>query len=149
MAYDISVTFNNEQGEPDTRDLSWNGKEEKLKNKQLLEAQKAKERNQALVQGLAFNLGKQVFMSAVGRYGQYTGDYITQNKINNAFTLIGFVSALATGNPLVIAGTAIDTAFRIADFNSKVAQANIEAQGLQDLGGISATQRSRGTGSKI
>lgn len=143
----ISVTFDNEQAQAESRDLSWNGKEQA--NKDLTDSKKIIERNKAIVDGLVFNLGRQVFMSGLGRYGQYTGDYITQNKINNAFTMVSFIGAFATGNPLAIAGAVIDFGFRIADFNAKVTQSNIEAQGIQDLGGISATARSRGSGSKI
>lgn len=143
----ISVTFDNEQAQADNRDLSWNGKDQGSKD--LKDSQKIADRNSALVNGLVFNLGKQVFMSSIGRYGQYTGDYLAQNKINNAFTMVGFIGAFATGNPLAIAGAVIDVGFRLADYGVKVTQSNIEARALQDLGGISATLRSRGTGGKV
>ena len=147
MAYDINVTFNNDKESVDSRDLSWAGKDQQ--DKDIANTKKQVSKNASLTNGLAFGAGRQIFMNAVGRYGSYTGDYMAQNKINNAFSILGVAAALYTMNPLAIAAVSIDTAFKILDYNVDVTKSNIEAEALQNLAGISAVNRSRGGGGKV
>lgn len=147
MAYDISVTFNNDKETGESRDLSWNGKDQKPIN--LADTRKVAEKANTVSSGLLFNAGKQVVMGMIGRYGNYTGDFMTTNKLNAAMNIGQMAAAVLTGNPIAIAQVTIDTAFKMADYSMMVTKSNKEAENIQNLAGISAVSRSRGSGGKV
>jgi hypothetical protein len=134
--------------EQDERDLSWKGSDQKRKDPTQPRSSVLNFKN--LVQGgYAFNLGRQVFTTATGRIGQYTGNYLIQNRVNNALTSLSILGALASGNPTAIISATIQIGVTMADFNMKITQANIEAEGIQKLTNISTTLRSRGSGPRL
>jgi len=147
MAYDIAVTFNNDKESADSRDLSWNGKDQRPIS--ISDTRKIADKANTISGGLLFNAGKQVLMGMIGRYGNYTGDFMTANKLNNMMNVGQIAAALISGNPVAIVQTAIDTAFKVADYSLMVTKSNKEAENIQNLAGISAVNRSRGGGGKV
>lgn len=143
----IVVEFGSDP-EPEERDLSWKGQDQKRKDATGPKGSVLNFKN--LVQGgYAYNLGRQVFTSATGRVGQYTGNYILQNQINNVLTGITLATGVLSGNPVAVIGSLVQIGISAIDLNTKITQSNVEAGSIQRLTGISATLRSRGGGLKI
>jgi hypothetical protein len=138
--------------EQEERDLNWKGQDQKRKDTTGAKGSVLTFKN--LIQGgYAYNLGRQVFTTVTGRIGQYTGNYMIQNQINNVLSGITIIGGIAggviAGNPIAVASAILQIGITAADFNQKITVANIEAEGIQKLTNISTALRSRGAGSRL
>ena len=103
----------------------------------------------ALASGFGFQIARTGITTITGRIGEYTGNYLQQNQVNNLFNGASLIGGLITGNPVVTVMTLFNTAVQMADFQAGLAKANQEAEGLSKLVGTSVYNRSRGNGGRV
>lgn len=146
---EIKVVFANQPNglENDTR---WNAPEQKN------EAQPSHHVNQTkdvLMTQYAFDLGKRIAIQGISRIGAYTGNYITQNQINNIanLTSIGAQVAvgIATGNPLPVVSAVLSLGASYIDYTVSIEKSNIQSDIMLKLTGNSSFNASRTRGRKI
>jgi hypothetical protein len=143
----IVVEFGSDP-QKDDRDLNWKGADQQRQDNGQPKQSVLNFKN--LVQnGYAYNAGRQIFTTATGRIGSYTGNYILQNQVNNILAGVSIIGGLASGNPTAVISGLIQIGTTIADFNVKISQANVEASSIQQLTGISTASRSRGRGARL
>jgi hypothetical protein len=130
----------------DQRDLSWSGNEQK--DQTIQQTQQVKQKDGLISQGLFLSLGKSVFSQIAGRIGTYTGDYMIQNNINNLLNAGTTIAAVVTLNPVAIGLTILSLTANVTDYQMKVVQSNTQSEALARLTGTSASNRSRGSGSR-
>ena len=145
----ITVYFGNDL--PDGGDDShWNSPIEQNK---AMPTQHTSQIKQMLNTGFVFNLGRQGFSIATGRIGAYTGDYITQNKVNNAIAVAGLLSSIAlsvaTANPLPVISSGIGLATSAIDYEQSVRLANAKAGILSQITNTTVIGKGRGSGQRL
>lgn len=145
----ITVYFGNDL--PDGGDDShWNIPIEQNK---AMPTQHTSQIKQMLNTGFVFNLGRQGFSIATGRIGAYTGDYITQNKVNNAIAVVGLLSSIAlsvaTANPLPVISSGIGLATSAVDYEQSVRLANAKAGILSQITNTTVIGKGRGSGQRL
>ena len=102
------------------------------------------------VKGAAyFNMGKTLALGSIARIGSATGDYYTQNQINNVMSLSTYGFAIATGGVAGAIYTAVDLGFKTYDFNLQKQKADIQTNLYRQQIGLSAISGSRYKGRKI
>lgn len=52
---------------------------------------------------IAIRMGQQALSYAIGNYGNLTGDYVTQERIQAGIEMIGLATTMITGGPIGIA----------------------------------------------
>jgi len=146
----ITVYFGNEPKEQFGEDKHWNAPYQK--NEAQPEPHTSQLR-QIVNTGFAFNMGRQAFSVATGRVGAFTGDYITQNKINNALAITGLLSSVGmsvmTGNPLPIVSTLASVGINAMDYDLQVRLANAKVGILSQIVNTAVISKGRGGGQKI
>jgi hypothetical protein len=96
-----------------------------------------------------FNMGKTLALGSIARIGSATGDYYTQNQINNVISLSTYGFAIASGGVAGAVYTAVDLGFKIFDFNLQRQKADIQTNLYRQRIGLSAISGSRYKGRKI
>ena len=146
----ITVYFGNEPSEDIGSDKHWNAPSQRNEAQPQAHTSQLK---QMINTGFAFNMGRQAFSVATGRVGAYTGDYVTQNKINNAMAFGGLLAtvglSIATGNPLPVLSTMASLGINAVDYEWQVRQANAKAAMLGALTNTSASSKGRGSGQRL
>ena len=81
--------------------------------------------------------------------GAYTGDRLTQRKVQTALTFVQYGVGVAVAGPIGIAYAVGDLAFRGASFEIARSRDNQKARFLRDLSGNNARNQSRSSGEKL
>lgn len=92
---------------------------------------------------------KNIFQSGLGRIGSYTGDYVTQNKINTGIGNLATLGALATMNIAAIGAVVANTTFKMLDQNLQIRKAEVETEYYKRSIGLSSYKQSRYGGKKV
>lgn len=137
-----------------------NVENEDLANQQDKLFQKQRERRIAIASTFAsqmVNQGKEMIRYSLSRYGDRTGDYVKQSNINESLEILGsisniaggFVTSVATMNPIPAIMSAISTTIKISqNLNDKYYtswKAEKDRQLLLARSGNGTTNGSRGT----
>ena len=81
--------------------------------------------------------------------GSYTGDRLTQRRINTALTFAQYGIGIAVAGPIGFAYIAGDLAYRIANERIEVSKQNQISGYLRNLSGNNARNQSRSSGEKL
>ena len=87
---------------------------------------------------IAVQIAKKVGYGVASRIGSYTDRYLTTNKINMAFSIVGGIASFAASPYLFLAQAAVSTAFSIADDIIATNSANAQSAYVRELAGISS-----------
>lgn len=68
--------------------------------------------------------GKKVLQNAISQYGNLTGDYISQRRIDNMIKIAGYVSTIAVGGVVGAIAVGSDIVLSIANHSVEVAKSN-------------------------
>lgn len=146
----ITVYFGNEPEVSSDADTHWGSP---IERNNAMPSGHTNQIKQMLNTGFVFNLGRQGFNIATGRIGSYTGDYITQNKVNNALAITGILStialSIATANPLPIVSSGISLATSAMDYEQSVRIANAKAGILSQITNTTVIGKGRGSGQRL
>jgi len=147
---EIKVVFADDAIGQTSGDTHWNAPEQQHQTQGMLGS---KTKQGALALGtIGYQLGITGLTTVAGRVGNYTGNVIAQNKLNNgmfAAQIAGTLVMAASGNPIPLIMTAFQTAVKASDYTMEMTKQNTATAALRDLVGTSATKRSRTPGSKI
>ena len=80
--------------------------------------------SQGAINTAIISAGKQVMMNSVTQYHNFTGDYHTQQQLNNALSLGADIAIIAKGGPIGL--IAVGTKHAVAIGGSFVAQAQAD-----------------------
>lgn len=139
----ITIYFGNEPSEEYNVDTHWNAAGEQ---NTALPSRKVTQLKQLAQNKLTYDFARSTYRGVVDRVAAYTGDYITGNKLNNIATVADGIVAIASGNGLAFA---IQAGLQMADYAVKVGQADMRAETLRNLVGLTSTNRSRSSGGKL
>lgn len=81
--------------------------------------------------------------------GAYTGDRLTQRRVQTALTFAQYGVGLAVAGPIGIAYAAGDLAFRGLNYEIERSNQNTKARALRDLSGNVSRNHSRNSGEKL
>lgn len=81
--------------------------------------------------------------------GSYTGDKLTQRKVEQALTVSQYGVGLAVAGPIGVAYAAGDIAYRSLNYSIKVSRENQISTFIKNLSGNNARNNSRSSGEKI
>jgi len=81
--------------------------------------------------------------------GAYTGDRLTQRRVETAQLFAQYAVGIGVAGPIGIAYAVGDMAFRSASFEIKRSRENQKARFLRELSGNNARNQSRGVGEKL
>jgi hypothetical protein len=96
-----------------------------------------------------FSMARQLTLGSIARIGSATGDYYTQNQINNVMGLATYGFAIATGGVAGAVYTAVDLGFKVYDFNLQKQKTDIQTNLYRQQIGLAAVSGSRYKGRKI
>lgn len=87
---------------------------------------------------IGVQIAKKIGYGVASRIGSYTDSYLTTNKINMAFSIVGGIASFAASPYLFLAHAAVSTAFSIADDIVATKSANAQSAYIKELAGISS-----------
>lgn len=101
----------------------------------------------------AINTGKQIVNYSISNVGIKTGNYVTQEQINQTVDIVGDIATIGTGfaaggwigGVVAIAGVTTKQVFKELSRNEDIKHENIESEYLRRRSGNTTTSGSRGT----
>ena len=98
---------------------------------------------QAALTSVIQSSSKQLFNATVSRIGDYTGDYIKQNRMSTALSMAGYATMIAAAPAIGIPAAAISIGVKAFDQHLQYKRADREARFMKELKGGLAYNYSR------